>query len=137
MSPINLRIYTHHLLFMFYSFRDKCELKVGQPPSYSLKLSEPGVLEIVINNKILVERYSDLVNAPFLNYRADITLSWDPFHSRKMKMLKMSCARLNLMIRQKYLALMKKIKMITITQKQYLPNSIQPFTVRLIVKLDL
>ena len=60
------------------------------------------------------------------------------FHSRKMKMLKMICARLSLMIRQKYLVLMKKIKLMKITQKQYLLNFIQSFlvTVRLIVKLD-
>ena len=33
--------YAHHLLFMFYPFRDECELKVGQPSSYYSKLSEP------------------------------------------------------------------------------------------------
>ena len=42
--------YAHHLLFMFYPFRDECELKVGQPSSYSSKLSEPGILEIVNNS---------------------------------------------------------------------------------------
>ena len=26
--------YAHHLVFMFYPFRDECELKVGQPSSY-------------------------------------------------------------------------------------------------------
>ena len=57
----------HYLLFIFYPFRDEYELKVGQPPSYSSKLSEPGVLEIVNNNKRLVEPSSDLLNAAFLN----------------------------------------------------------------------
>ena len=47
--------YTHHLLFMFYPFRDECELRVGQPSSYSSKLIEPGVSETVDNNKNLVE----------------------------------------------------------------------------------
>ena len=42
--------YAHHLLFMFYPFLDKCEVKVGQPSSYSSKLSESGVLEIATNN---------------------------------------------------------------------------------------
>ena len=37
-----------------------------------------------------------------------------------MKMLKMICARLNLMIRQKYFVLMKKINLMRITQKQKL-----------------
>ena len=67
--------YAHHLLFMLYPFRDKSELKVGQPSSYSSKLSEPGVLEIMNNNKSLVELYSNLVNAAFVNYRADNTPS--------------------------------------------------------------
>ena len=67
--------YAHHLLFMFYPFRDECKLKVGESPSYSSKLNEAGVLEIANNNKKLVEPYSDLVNAAFLNYRAKITPS--------------------------------------------------------------
>ena len=75
--------YVLHLLFMFYPFRDDCELKVGKPSLYSSKLSEPGVLEIVNNNKSLVEPYSDLVNAAFLNYIADITPSWDPFSQQE------------------------------------------------------
>ena len=61
---------------MFYPFRDESELKVGQPLSHCSKLSEPGVLEVVNNNKSLVDPYCDLVNAAFLNYRADITPSW-------------------------------------------------------------
>ena len=68
---------------MFYPFRDECELKVGQPSSYSSKLSEPGVLEIMNNNKSLVELYSNLVNAAFVNYSADITPSWDPFSQQE------------------------------------------------------
>ena len=42
----------HHLLLRFYPFCDESELKIGQPSSYSLKLSEPGVLEFVNNNKV-------------------------------------------------------------------------------------
>ena len=47
--------YTHHLLFMFYTFCDESELKVGQPQLYSSKLSKPEVLEIINKNKNLVE----------------------------------------------------------------------------------
>ena len=57
--------YAHHLLFMFCLFRDECELKLGQPPSYSSKLNEPGVLDMVSYNKSLVESYSDLIDAAF------------------------------------------------------------------------
>ena len=75
--------YAHHLLFMFYPFCDKCELKVGKPSPYFSKLCEPGVLEIVNNNRSLVEPYSDLVNAAFLNERAVITPSSDPFSQQE------------------------------------------------------
>ena len=68
---------------MFYPFHDESKLNVGEPLSYSSNLSEPGVLEIVNNNKSLVEPYSDLVNAAFLNYRAEITPSWDPFSQQE------------------------------------------------------
>ena len=71
--------YAHHLLFMFYPFRDECELMVGQPSSYSSKLSETAVIEVINNNKSLVEPYSYLVNDAFQNYRSDICPSWDPF----------------------------------------------------------
>ena len=36
---------------MFYPYRDECELNVGQPPSSLSKLSEPGVSEMVNNDK--------------------------------------------------------------------------------------
>ena len=72
---------------MFYPFRDERELTVGQPSSYSSKLNEPGVIEVINNNKSLVEPYSDLVNYAFVNYRSDISPSWDPF-SQQVMMLK-------------------------------------------------
>ena len=75
--------YAHRLLFTFYPFRDKCELKLGQPPSYSSKLNEPGVLDTVNYNKSLVEPYSYLIDAAFLNYRSDIMPSWDPFSQQE------------------------------------------------------
>ena len=68
---------------MFYPFRDECELTVGQLSSYSSKLSQPGVIEVINNNKSLVEPYSDLVNDAFLDYRSDISPSWDPFSQQE------------------------------------------------------
>ena len=50
MSLINLKIqkamYITYFL-SFYPFRDDCELKLGQPPSYSSKLNKHGVLDMV------------------------------------------------------------------------------------------
>lgn len=73
----------HHLLFIFFQFRGKCDIKVRQPPSYTSKLCKPWVLETINNRKSFVERYSDLVNDAFLNYRVDISPSWDPFSQQE------------------------------------------------------
>ena len=80
--------YAHHLLFMFYPFCDECGLKVRQSSSYSSKLGKPGVIEVTNNNKSLVEPYNDLVNDAFLNdaflnYRSNISASWDLFSQQE------------------------------------------------------
>ena len=46
-------------------------------------MSEPGVIEVISNNKGLVEPYSDSVNAAFLIYRSNISPSWDPFSQKE------------------------------------------------------
>ena len=48
------------------------------------------------NNKSLVEPYSDLVNAAFLNYRADITPSWYPFSQQENEDLKNELCKIKL-----------------------------------------
>ena len=68
---------------MFYPFRDECKLKVGQPSSYSSKLREPGVIEVINKNKSLVKPYRDLVNDAFLNHRSGISHSWNPFSQQE------------------------------------------------------
>ena len=40
--------YAHHLLFMFYPFRNETALKSGEPPTYKNKLCETGVIDILI-----------------------------------------------------------------------------------------
>ena len=75
--------YAHHLLSMFYQFCDECELKVGKPSSFSPKLSEPGVIEVINNNKNLVQPYRNLVNDAFLNYRSDISCNCDLFSQQE------------------------------------------------------
>ena len=76
-------------IFMFYSFHDECKLKVGESSSYSSKLSEPRLIEVINDNKSLVEPYSDLVNDVFLNYQTSVLVGI-PSHSRKMMMLKIN-----------------------------------------------
>ena len=47
--------------FTFCQFCDECELRLGHFLPFCSKLSKPGILEIVSNNKSLVESYSDFI----------------------------------------------------------------------------
>ena len=39
--------YAHHLLFMFYPFCSEEQLKAGEPHSYSAKVLEAGVINVI------------------------------------------------------------------------------------------
>ena len=71
--------YAHHVLFMFYPFRDESELKSGEPPSYVNKLNEPGVLEVICSNQQRIEPYADLVDLAFTQFRDDCATNLDPY----------------------------------------------------------
>ena len=53
--------FAHHVLLLFYPFRDEKELLSGLPPLYQNKLQEQGAQEIVNINKIKFEPHFDLV----------------------------------------------------------------------------
>ncbi|XP_066925556.1 uncharacterized protein [Clytia hemisphaerica] len=59
--------YAHHLLFMFYPFRDEQELK-GPQLTYTEKLLSPEVLQIVNRNKAIFEPFADVVEDAMLNF---------------------------------------------------------------------
>ena len=52
----------HHVLLLFYPFRDEKESLSGFSPMYQNKLKEEGVQDIVNINKVKIELYSDLVD---------------------------------------------------------------------------
>ena len=60
--------YAHHLLFMFYLFRNEEELKVGKSNSYCAKLQQAGVIDVINQNKSRVEPFGELVDEVFLNF---------------------------------------------------------------------
>ena len=74
----NFEIFAHHLLFLFFPFRN--ELNGGDPGTYANKLSQPGVLDIVNENKARIEPYSDLVDTALVQYNVDSSaFNTDPF----------------------------------------------------------
>ena len=58
---------------MYYSFRDKKELLSGNPPTYTCKLSEPGVIDLV----------NQLVDNAFLRLSSDIDNIMDPYDQQE------------------------------------------------------
>ena len=76
----NFEFYSHHLLFLFYPFREEQQLKVGNPATYANKISQPGVLDIINRNKAHIEPYSDVVDDALAQYSSQALLfNTDPF----------------------------------------------------------
>lgn len=69
--------YAHHLLFMFYPFRNENDLKHNG--SYVEKLNESGVLPIINRNRKIFEPFADLVNSALVNMRTNVTANFDQF----------------------------------------------------------
>ena len=53
---------SHHVLLLFYPFRNEKELLSGVPPLYQNKPQEQRLQDIVNIKKIKVEPYGDLVD---------------------------------------------------------------------------
>ena len=65
--------FAHHLLLLFYPFRDAKELLSGFPPIYQKKLLEEGVQDIVNINKRKFEPYDDLVDQAFSQFDKNLS----------------------------------------------------------------
>ena len=78
--------YYHYMLVSFYPFRGEEDLmcgSCGSPPSYSGKLYDWSVLELVSLNQSLVEPYGDLVHDAFQRYNEDAQSNIDPFRQQE------------------------------------------------------
>jgi len=64
--------YAHHLLLMFYPFRKESELLNENSGTYTEKLLEDGVLDILNRNKIICEPFGELVEEAMLNFHANV-----------------------------------------------------------------
>ena len=71
--------YAHHLLFLFYPFRNETALKSGEPPTYKNKLCETGVIDVINHNKSFIEPYAELVDIAFARFREDLATNLGPY----------------------------------------------------------
>ena len=76
--------YAHHLLFMFYPFRDENDLKSPHTGTYSDKLLEDDVIEIVNRNKQRFEPFGDLVDSAMSCYKLIYHFDMMPFLNKRM-----------------------------------------------------
>ena len=65
------------LLFMFYPFRNEQHLISANSGTYSEKLQEPGVTDIVNRNKQIFEPFGDLVESALSNLRTNLISNQD------------------------------------------------------------
>ena len=75
--------YAHHLLFMFYPFRNEQDLKSNITGTYSEKLREPGVIDIINTNKQIFEPCGDLFESALLNLRTNLPCNQDSFANQE------------------------------------------------------
>ena len=68
---------------MFYLFRDESNLKIDNALSYCTKLKQPGVVDIIHQNKALIKSCSKLVDTTFAKLRMGLVPNWDPFLQKK------------------------------------------------------
>ena len=70
--------YAHHMLFMFYPFRKEDSLKKTDSGTYSEKLLELGVIDIINENKRICEPYGELEDDAFLHFSENNANGLDP-----------------------------------------------------------
>ena len=73
--------FAHHVLLLFYPFRDEKDLLSDLPPLYQNKLQKQGVQDIVNINKIKFEPYGDLVDEVYSRFSETLINNQDP-HSQ-------------------------------------------------------
>ena len=73
--------FAHHVLLLFYPFRDEKELLSGLPPLYQNKLQEQGVQGIENINKIKFEPYGNLVDEVYSRLNETLVNNQNP-HSQ-------------------------------------------------------
>ena len=78
-SHKNPEKYAHHILFMFYPFRDESELCSTVSGTYTEKFSDPNAQATVNENKSKIEPFGDLVDSNLLDFRTDLTPNPDSY----------------------------------------------------------
>ena len=66
------------MLSMYYPFRNKNDLKSGNPPTYINKLRESNVISLVNQNRARVEPFATIIDDTFERYTSELETNMDP-----------------------------------------------------------
>ena len=69
--------YAHHLLFLFFPIQSEKELLGGHLSTYQGKLAEPGVLDIIDNNRQKFGPYAAMVDRAYENLNSEFVDNQD------------------------------------------------------------
>ncbi|XP_066926174.1 uncharacterized protein [Clytia hemisphaerica] len=75
--------YAHHLLMLYFPFHDEIDLLSAVEKTYTAKLHEPGVIEILERNRALIQPYAGLVDDALERYRTDLVLNMNDFEQQE------------------------------------------------------
>ena len=73
--------FAHHVMLLFFQFRDEKQLLSGFLPLYQNKLQEQGVQDVVNSSKTKFEPYGDSVDQVFSQFNENSINNQDP-HSQ-------------------------------------------------------
>lgn len=76
-SKKNPEGYAHHILFMFYPFRDEKNL-LSSNGTYTQKLHEPDVMDTILRNKQIFEPHCELVEQALSTLHSELPHNCDP-----------------------------------------------------------
>ena len=79
--------YAHHLLFLFYPFRDEFALLSECDETYTSKLIEQHVLEVVNRNKSIIEPHENIFDSAFPSFKIQQPHNMDSFLNKKTRRL--------------------------------------------------
>ena len=71
--------FAHHMLLLFYPFRDEKEMLLCFPPLHQNKLRQQGDQAVVNMKKIKFEPYGDLIDQAFSQFTENSIINQDPF----------------------------------------------------------
>ena len=64
-----------YLLLLLFPFRNEVDLKVSMPPSYTDKIAEPDITDIINRNRAMVAPFSEIIDEALLHCHLSVLVN--------------------------------------------------------------